>query len=594
MRGALRLARSHPITRTKSSLPSAVPILPFLSVHITYHNMESISPFEEYFDSDYAATAEEIPDIKKMIDKHQAIVDDIDARIEELNRQRQELEDERKGHAELIARLHNLTTVVRGVPTDILSTIFITLLSMSPSPSSPHPSIAISHVCHQCRRLALAMPLLWTRINLSTPKPSAHEEQTSSMWMEHVRSTCERATAFIHRAGANLLNVEMVFQDPVDDAVSTELLPNGSENADDDIIYPMSEAVKTCDDTGGEIQSARLSLKINSSAPVSLVYTQVLPLLKYADQLTVEITYMKIGPVRRHVWESLENSISFVDFSFTSLSLRMRPEDMMRFDVNWETLTDLSLTPEGTSTAVLYAQHIIPILTQATNLNRLSLGFRYFFEHQGNPLPSQPPTRLPKLRTLELRGDFIPLWFMTALDIPSVTHLSMKYRAEHYHRQRVTSPLVALLQECGHQILYLSFEHNTLDKEALPFALGLVPNVEVLEITASYSPSTGLVASRTPHFTLKSLYPTQDETKRWLVPNLEVLICDLDQATSDAREDVLGLVQARRKAESAGGPARWIKEVEVRFRKGSVDGMLEELRDRGVNSTLVNFKSLGR
>lgn len=555
--------------------------------------MESILPFEEYFDSDYSPTTEEIRDIKKIIDKRQAIVHDIDAKIEELDRQRRELEVERKGHMKFIGRHHNLTTVVRGVPTDILSTIFLTLLSMRPSPLSPHPSIAISHVCHQWRRLALAMPMLWTRINLSTPTPAPHEEQTSSMWMEHVRSSSERATAFIHRAGANLLDVEMVFQDPIDDVLSKQLMPSDSEEADDDIIYFTSEPVYTCDDTGGEIQSARLSLKVNPSAPVSLVYTQLLPLLKDADKLTVEITYIKHGPVLRQVWESLGNAIRLRDFFFTSLSLRMGHEDIMRVDADWDALTDLSLAPGGSTLSTLHAQDIIPILTRTTNLDKLSLEFHYIVEQRGNPLPFQPPTRLLKLRTLELRGNFIPLWFMTALDIPSLTRLLMKYRATPYHRQRVTSPLVALLKECGHQILDLSFEHNTLDKEALPFALGLVPNVEVLEITSSFSPSTEQGGSRTPHFTLKSLYPTQGETEPWLVPNLEVLICDIDQATSDVREDVLGLVQARRNAESEGGLVRWIKEVEVRFRKGSVDGMLEELRDRGVATTLVNFTSRG-
>ncbi|KAJ3505730.1 hypothetical protein NMY22_g17479 [Coprinellus aureogranulatus] len=57
--------------------------------------MKSNSPFERYYDTDYAPTTAQIAEIRKVIDEQQGIVDGIDAKLEELDRLRKELEEER-------------------------------------------------------------------------------------------------------------------------------------------------------------------------------------------------------------------------------------------------------------------------------------------------------------------------------------------------------------------------------------------------------------------------------------------------------------------------------------------------------------------
>lgn len=227
------------------------------------NSTDSDSPFEQYFDSDYAPTPSEILRINELIDDRQAMVNDVDARTAELDRMRQELEDQRE---------------VRGLPPEIKFAIFEELHWMETPPSSPHPSVALSHVCHQWRRVALAMPLLWTRINISTPTQALPEDQ----WLNHVRSSCDRAATFIRRAREIPLHIAIIFQDPSDDLMSTRVLSSGFWDVIEEVVSGLNPAVRP--------ESAHLLLRV-SERPRSLSYTSCVEMLKVSQILRVTIEF---------------------------------------------------------------------------------------------------------------------------------------------------------------------------------------------------------------------------------------------------------------------------------------------------------------
>lgn len=557
--------------------------------------MESQSPFEQYFDSDYAPTQAEIQDINEIIDKRQTLVNEIDDRIKELSPQIQELEEEKERHVKFIGRHRNLTTIIRGVPTDILSTIFLTLLSMSPGPSVPHPSVAISHVCHQWRRLALAMPLLWTCINLSTPTPAQHEEETAEMWRSQVRSSCDRAKAFVDRSAGLPLSMAMAVQYPWNLDVLRQLMQNGEHSGRlDDIIRQIFEVLCYANASTMERESTSLSLRVNPDLPYALAYLNFLnQAFRKSGRLAVEISYVKRGEVDHRVWEATEGKIKLNEVSCTSLCVNMGSTDIVRIEANWVNLVELSLGPGTNSNSILRAEHIIPILGKTPNIVRLTLQFAYL----GHLPPlasslSQLRVLLRRLQSLKISGDFIPAWLVKALNTPSLTDLSVAPSGTIQMHDVAQSALVAFVKEYGNQLVRVSFDYTALTTYALFRTLALLPNVEVLDLVTDHAHAE---SPTTLHPLLRSLDPAYAQRPGGVLnAKLKEFVCEIHEATPEAKEDVLVFIQGRRGEENVGVSVRRLEEVEVRFRQGSVDGMMEELRNRGVDTTLVRFSSLDR
>ena len=154
------------------------------------------SPFEPYFNTPYAPTVQEIDEIHAYMKIQQASTADIDLELAELYRRCRELEVTKRATMDAFNRHHNLTTAVRRVPSEILEAIFLSLPSSSPD-LSLHPVVAATHVCQQWRQIALATPLLWTHIAISTPHKNSDTPNTAVRWMKHLRTSCNRALAFL-------------------------------------------------------------------------------------------------------------------------------------------------------------------------------------------------------------------------------------------------------------------------------------------------------------------------------------------------------------------------------------------------------------
>ncbi|TEB32058.1 hypothetical protein FA13DRAFT_1628632, partial [Coprinellus micaceus] len=128
--------------------------------------MDADSPFFEHRHTNYVPTPPEIEQLKEIIAQREVVVNEIDAKLDDLDRLRKELETTKSFNTDYISWHRDLTTIARRLPADILSVVFMTFLSLFPPHSSPHPAVTISHVCRAWRSLALEMPLLWTQISI--------------------------------------------------------------------------------------------------------------------------------------------------------------------------------------------------------------------------------------------------------------------------------------------------------------------------------------------------------------------------------------------------------------------------------------------
>ncbi|KAF5334697.1 hypothetical protein D9611_011989 [Ephemerocybe angulata] len=124
------------------------------------------SPFLKHLDTNYVPTEGEIPIIKAIIQEDKAVLEELEAQIVVLTAARD-------GRAARIRRHTALLSPIKGLPDDILSTLFLTLLTHPGHRdewiSNAHPAVALSHVCRRWRQLALQTPMLWSSINIYIP-----------------------------------------------------------------------------------------------------------------------------------------------------------------------------------------------------------------------------------------------------------------------------------------------------------------------------------------------------------------------------------------------------------------------------------------
>ncbi|KAJ3519846.1 hypothetical protein NMY22_g13015 [Coprinellus aureogranulatus] len=554
------------------------------------------SPFEQYFDTDYVPTPTQITEIRKVIDRHQIIVDGIDTRIEELDRLRKGLEEERKVHSKLIARHHNLTSVVRGVPTDVLTTIFLTLISNCEPGTKPRSSIALSHVCHQWRRLALGMPLLWRHIEISTPITGANQVVTKDLWMTHLTSSSERAKAFSDRAGNYPLFARLTIHDPMDDDIGQGVLEEMDtlKSASERAVIALAGLEK-----GGDVycESLHFCLEVNPSTPLSMGFLGFVQIpVRY---LAVEITYLRSGSFRRDLLETLRGTLDLREASsLAGLTFRMRYMNMLLFTVNWDALTDLTLGPDCGPGALLTPNHIITFMSKATNLERFTFEFTHpDTDYAGIPPPTYPQIHLHRLKSLTIQGNRLPVSFVDSLNIPCLSHLSVTPRDGFSPRSDQSSALVALIRKYGHQLIEVSFNYQTVDSAALLSILRLIPNVQVLELSTFDRPIILAEGFPVLDSVIKRLIPAStleshddDRVGQVLCPRLQMFRFNLHEATAEVKEDIINLIQSRRDGRRE-GTVCWLDEVKVRFTKGSVQGMMDDIQKRGVRTSFLHLSA---
>ncbi|KAJ3501493.1 hypothetical protein NMY22_g18909 [Coprinellus aureogranulatus] len=277
----------------------------------------------------------------------------------------------------------------------------------------------------------------------------------------------------------------------------------------------------------------------------------------------------------------------------------MRDEDMVLFTANWIALTDLSLGPDPSPMAVLTPNHIIPIVTRATNLKRLALEFTHGgISVVGLPPPWFPRVHLPNLHSLSIIGDNLPVSFVDALDIPSLARLRVAPRRRFVPGDGQTRALLALIRNYGSQLIHVVFDYQTVTNETLIRILKGLSNAEVLELSTFGCPVIHAQGLTELDFLFPKLIPTGnsevegESTGETLCPNMRTFICNVHEATDEVKEGIIDFVSSRRSGRKEGS-VRWLEEVCVSFSNGSVEGMIDQLQSRGTSTSFICFKTKG-
>ncbi|KAJ3509029.1 hypothetical protein NMY22_g16431 [Coprinellus aureogranulatus] len=554
--------------------------------------MQSNSPFEQYYDTDYVPTPSQRGEIDAVIEEHRVMLDGIDAQLEELDRLRSELEEKRTFHSKVIARHHNLTSSVRAVPTDILTIVFLTLLTVSDQKTRPHPSVAVSHVCHQWRRLALGIPFLWNHISVSTPTPGPDGALTSSLWMTHIISSGDRAKAFMDRSSNVPLHVALSAQDPLDISVARALLPETLDEHGGSFPWGIEDKLLGKKDV---VESMSLILKVNPLAPLCLELLCMLQVPMKA--LVVEMAYVKQASFPSQLLAPIEKGLDLRESPcLRRLTLKMGFNDLHRIKANWNALTELTLDPGSNPVAILSPSHVMSIITKTTNLERLTFEFSHVDMGLGGIMPpAYPQVHLRKLKSLTIRGNGLSLSFVESLTIPSITHLCVMPNLVFSPEDERASALLALIQRYGHQLIDIAFNYQMVTPDTLLLVVKGMPNVEVLELSTFDRPVVlvpgipvldSVIAKLVSASELES---EGDEAEPPLCPKMRRFSCNLHATTAEVKQSILNLVESRRRGGRQGRSNCWLEEINVRFDVGSVDGMMDDLRSRGIRTSCVNF-----
>ncbi|KAJ3505729.1 hypothetical protein NMY22_g17478 [Coprinellus aureogranulatus] len=492
----------------------------------------------------------------------------------------------------VIARHHNLTSSVRAVPTDILTIVFLTLPTVNDQKTGPHPSIAVSHVCHQWRRLALGIPFLWNHIRVSTPTPGPDGALTSSLWMKHIISCGDRAKTFMDRSGNVPFHVTFSAQDPLDIAIARALLPETLDEHGGSFPWGIEGKLLEKEHV---VESMELSLKINPLAPLCL---ELLCMLQVPVQaLVIEMAYIKQASFPPQLLAPIEKGFDLRESPcLRRLTLKMGFGDLHRIKANWNALTDLTLDPGSNAIAILSPSHVMSILAKTSNLERLTFEFSHADMNLGGVMPpTYPQVHLRKLKSLTIRGNGLPISFVESLTIPSVTHLCVMPKPFFFPEDDRASALLALVRQYGHQLTYVAFNYQTVVTETLLRVIEGIPNVKGLELSTFGSPVVlaqgipvldSVIAKLTSAGSSKS---EGDEPDPPLCTRMKRFSCNLHATTAEVKEHILKLVESRRRGGREGRSNGWLEEISVRFDIGSVEGMMDDLRSQGIRTSCVNF-----
>ncbi|TEB25820.1 hypothetical protein FA13DRAFT_1737963 [Coprinellus micaceus] len=540
--------------------------------------MEPPSPFTQHFDTNYIPAASEITSIKKLIAHQQVVVDGIDGEIAKLDRRRNELVEQKRYHLEYIDKHREIISPARRLHPDILLTIFL-LLASAPEPSWEHPlrtdgpipAVVLSHVCRQWRELAVRSPLLWAYINISLPpfpiktSPAVEGltqgelEQYSaqlSQWKRRLAALCVQADLFVERSQGCPLHI--LFE-AVDPRLSEDLSAEDDETHKECWRAIFQPVLRAKGGSSNQCQSLRIRIKMSN--PLSpLITLLAFPQMKNKElrHLELEITYENTETSREELWEGLANKINLIDAPITSLTARMPFVDIRRIHAGWSRLTSLSIgSPSPTA-------HFGP--QDALNFQ----GIR-----RQSVAPEQTAVSLPKLEGLTIRGSAPDVEFAAILDTPSLKRLSAMHDTDVDQ-----SAVVEWVRRYGAQLTDVSFRYPSLTQPAFSLVMGNLVEVKNLCLDAreetpfriSLEIGGGQTAAR-----------VETPAVEYICPKLETLACVLgDGHTEATKARFIDFIEARRKAVKA-GRVGYLKKVDVKFRVGPVDTMLDDLGSRGLD-----------
>ncbi|TEB20559.1 hypothetical protein FA13DRAFT_1779765 [Coprinellus micaceus] len=379
-----------------------------------------------------------------------------------------------EGQARPIAAHDCFESPIGILPVDILEHIFTTCLSQSDRHSSPHPAVTATHVCHEWRAVALALPLLWTRIDVSFDMDELwrsclklHNIDTTKSWgpneafylsyialcNRHIESTATRASVFIERSLKCALDLSIV----VSDLYSLHYPGLCRNNRADCIFSPIHEILRR-----PSLQWRAIDAHIRVASPsapfLSATFLSDSPSVTTDGKFTIEET-------------------TNLDF----LKLRMDYFDIVRTSVPYSRVTVIDFGSPRRQVDFL-PHEAIGFLKRSPNLLRCTI---HLSTSPGELVPPLPFVHLSKLKSMVLFGDLPPVAFAAALDLPSLTHICTANTFVWPIQQGDTSVVGEWCRRYGGQLTEVGIGTGSLSHEALVHALEQLRNVESLNLARS-------------------------------------------------------------------------------------------------------------
>ncbi|KAJ7651234.1 hypothetical protein FB45DRAFT_731279, partial [Roridomyces roridus] len=120
------------------------------------------SPCTHLLKSNNAPTETEIPPIQLFISENQSRLDALDVQIDDLRAQMQRLQSQRDAVADCVRRHIAVVSVLRRVPPELISEIFVWTLAGGQTWDAPPWYLGL--ICRSWRGIALSTPFLWSCI----------------------------------------------------------------------------------------------------------------------------------------------------------------------------------------------------------------------------------------------------------------------------------------------------------------------------------------------------------------------------------------------------------------------------------------------
>ncbi|KAJ2912229.1 hypothetical protein MD484_g8186, partial [Candolleomyces efflorescens] len=533
--------------------------------------MSSGSPFTRHLYTNYAPSTGEMKRIRALVDERQKVVDALDVEIDALVRRRDE-------HAKFVKEHSALLSPIRQVPNDILSLIFLSCVPSNSSQSSTplsgdHPALVIGRVCQRWRHLSLSTPLLWTVIDIQTPRLPNHQEyrweDAMAHWGRRMEAILTMTQLWISRSANCPLTVSFIggLTVPDDMDLSEEPVLTACEH--------MRSIVTALCDVSCRWKAVHISVEMGVDGGVDEFFqipSDNIPLL---DTLYVNVLHT-CAPGEQ-LGEMTTGGGLFKAPRLRRLGVGYLWSSPLHLPIKWANLTELSLggmAYQTDSSLTLSTLAMCVNLTRCFIHHKRPLGRRHGISNlantnattsvQANHIRHSGVCRLPRLRTLELRGYHPPPFLAANLDLPSLRELIVLFQIPLTVGDGPESSIIELIRKFGDGLTDVLLEWGSFTERSLLDILQHLPNVVNLRLVGGKGFQPWMRTDRRPLIydsVLEKLTPQVEDDggvaggTSCYCPKLQKFGCKVREDAELSEEAFARLIAARRHRASESGIA---------------------------------------
>ncbi|KAJ7778381.1 hypothetical protein B0H16DRAFT_1360352, partial [Mycena metata] len=338
--------------------------------------MIMLSPFAHHLGTNYCPTDEEIPEIQALLVEPGLRLQCLDAKIAELQRERESLVVYMDGHKALISPL-------RRLPLDIIQEIFVACIPTHRNcvMSASEAPVLLGRICSSWRAIALSTPRLWSRLHVVE---SQRFHGADLALIEAKAAQRFAATEmWLGRSGNCPLSISLLCGSD-----ETEFMPIAPS--------PIRSSVQALIPFAARWQHIDLTLSAAALNSILHLTESEVPLLQ-----SVKLQHQyHLSSLR----ENLENSGMLRASRISSFCGSGADIVSQNLPLRWAQLTVLAMTTAGTWQTLLTSERVLEILRRCPELCTCRLTVNDRIESE---IPSLPPLELNSLRTLEVACEIV-------------------------------------------------------------------------------------------------------------------------------------------------------------------------------------------